>query len=102
MLCLSRQLGYIHEPFNPSRWPGWASEPFPHELVYINSDNEAKYDPILQDVINMRFPLMHHVWEIRDHLSPFAEELHRFKSRTDTDVIDQAGASLRDLRSTCP
>jgi hypothetical protein len=171
MLCLSRQLGYVHEPFNPSRWPGWASERFPHELVYINLDNEAKYDPILRDVINMRFPLAHHVWEIRDarhlwrvsrdwqrslryslhgyqpllkdpdalfsaewlsrrfdmqvvvlirhpagfassvkrlnwpllpspwvwqealmrdHLSPFADELHGFKSRTDTDVIDQA------------
>lgn len=171
MLCLSRQLGYIHEPFNPSRWPGWAMERFPHELVYVNSENEARYYPVMQDVINMRFPLMHHIREIRDprhlwrltrdwqrslrysrrkyqpllkdpdalfsaewlsrrfdmqvvvlirhpagftssvkrlnwsllpspwvwqealmrdYLSPFADELHRFKSRTDTDVVDQA------------
>jgi hypothetical protein len=178
MLCLSRQLGYIQEPFNPSRWPGWAPERFPHELVYINPDNEDTYDPILQDVINMRFPLLHHVREIRDPrqlwrvtrdwqrslryslrryqpllkdpdalfsaewlsrrfdmevvvlirhpagfassikrlnwpllpspwvwqealmrdlLSPFAEELQGFKSRTDTDVIDQAVLTWKSL-----
>ena len=164
-------MAYIHEPFNPSRWPGWAKERFPHELVYINSENEAQYYPVLRDVINMRFPALHHIWEIRDprhiwrvtrdwqrslrysfgtyqpllkdpdalfsaewlsrrfdmrvvvlirhpagfvssikrlnwsllpspwvwqealmrdYLSPFADELHRFKSRTDVDVIDQA------------
>jgi hypothetical protein len=178
MLCLSRQLGYIQEPFNPSRWPGWAAERFPHELVYINPDNEDTYDPILQDVINMRFPLLHHVREIRDPrqlwrvtrdwqrslryslhkyqplmkdpdalfsaewlsrrfgmevvvlirhpagfassikrldwpllpspwvwqealmrdlLSPFATELQGFKSRTDTDVIDQAVLTWKSL-----
>jgi hypothetical protein len=171
MLCLSRQLGYIHEPFNPWRWPGWARERFPHELVYVNTENEARYLPIVRDVIRMRFPLMHHVREMRrpahvwrlardwqrslrysmhgwppllkdpdalfsaewlarrfdmqvvvmvrhpagfassikrlnwallpamwiwqdslmrDYLSPYADELRGFKSRTDTDAIDQA------------
>ena len=178
MLCLSGQLGYIHEPFNPWRWPGWAAERFPHELVYVNSDNEATYYPVLRDVINMRFPLIRHlpqirdprhvwrlardwgaslrysrskyqpllkdpdalfssewlarqfdmqvvilvrhpagfassvkrlqwpllpaqwVWQetlMRDYLSPFKEELYRFKSRTDTDVIDQAVLTWKAL-----
>ena len=64
MLCLSKEMGYIHEPFNPARWPGWASERFPHELVYVNAENEATYFPVMQDVLNMRFPLMHHIREI--------------------------------------
>ena len=66
MLCLSGQLGYIHEPFNPWRWPGWAAERFPHELVYVNSENEATYYPVLRDVINMRFPLIRHLPQIRE------------------------------------
>lgn len=66
MLCLSNQLAYIHEPFNPWRWPGWARERFPHELVYVNKENEDTYLPIVRDVMEMRFPLMQHVREIRD------------------------------------
>lgn len=178
MLCLSKEMGYIHEPFNPARWPGWASERFPHELVYVNAENEATYFPVMQDVLNMRFPLMHHIPEIRDprhvwrlardwqrslryslrrcqpllkdpdalfsaewlartfdlhvvvlirhpagfassikrlnwpilpspwvwqeglmrdYLSPYAEELQRFKSRTDTDVLDQAILTWKSL-----
>ena len=180
MLCLSRQLGYIHEPFNPWRWPGWAAQRFPHELVYINSENEATYYPVLQDIINMRFPLIRHLSEIRDprhvwrlirdwqrsvryaiceyqpllkdpdalfsaewlakrfemrvvvlirhpagfassvkrlncallpspwvwqaalmrdYLSPFEQELQRFKSRNDTDIMDQAVLTWKSLYS---
>ena len=34
---------------------------------------------------------------MRDYLSPFKEELYRFKSRTDTDVIDQAVLTWKAL-----
>jgi Sulfotransferase family len=180
MLTLSKQLGYVHEPFNPSRWPGWASERFPHELVYISGANETKYYPIVRDVINVRFPWRQHlehvrepshvwrfvrdwqrsvryrfrrlqplikdpdalfsaewlarrfglqivvlvrhpagfassikrlnwsllpspwVWQeqlMEDYLPDLAEELHRFKFRTDTDVIDQAILTWKSLYS---
>ncbi|HVM35795.1 MAG TPA: sulfotransferase [Actinomycetota bacterium] len=57
MLAHSGTLGYIHEPFLPSRAPGWLSEPMPYWYMYICADNDHLYRSALERVVNLRFPV---------------------------------------------
>ena len=54
---MSHEAGYIHEPFNPNRSPGWIAEPLPYWFMHICVDNEAFYEPAVRRVIEMRYPL---------------------------------------------
>ncbi|MBA3350704.1 MAG: sulfotransferase [Actinobacteria bacterium] len=57
MLCLSGEAGYIHEPFNPTRRPSWSGGRIPLWFQYICAENEAQFEPILNDVLEFRYPL---------------------------------------------
>jgi sulfotransferase family protein len=47
MLCQSRELVYVHEPFNPGLWPRWFPTPLPYRNLYVCAENEATYlDPV--------------------------------------------------------
>jgi hypothetical protein len=58
ILSLSGEAGYIHEPFNSSRWPGWTATRLPHRFLHINSENETQYEPIIEGVLRMQFPVL--------------------------------------------
>jgi hypothetical protein len=57
MLCASREAGYVHEPFNPNRSPGWFPEPLPYWFMYLTEENAAPYERALEDLLAFRYPL---------------------------------------------
>jgi Sulfotransferase family len=61
MLAADRSLGYVHEPFNPNRWPGWLRERPPYWYTYITEQDEEKYGPLVQDLLKFRYPLWDHL-----------------------------------------
>ncbi len=65
LLCLSGEAGYVHEPFNVGRRPGWAAGRFPHWFQYVCSENEAPYIGVLEEVLAFRYPLWRQLGEIR-------------------------------------
>lgn len=65
MLCLSRELAYVHEPFNPGIWPRWMPERLPFRNLYICSENEGSFLGPVRDVIERRFPWRQQIGDIR-------------------------------------
>jgi Sulfotransferase family len=66
MLCLSREAGYIHEPFNPDRKPGWAGGRIPLWFTYVTESNESRYAPIIDEVLRFHYPLRPNLAFVRD------------------------------------
>lgn len=58
MLCQSGEAGYLHEPFNPNRSPGWFREPLPYWFMHITHENEDAYAASVQDMIDFRYPVV--------------------------------------------
>ena len=56
MLCQSRELVYVHEPFNPGVWPSWFPDPLPYRNLYVCADNEAGYLGAVQNILERRTP----------------------------------------------
>jgi hypothetical protein len=75
MLALSPGVGYVHEPFNVARWPGWTRRPLPHWYQYVCEDNEAAYVDLVDDILRFRYPLMN-LLAVRDlrHLAQVGGE----------------------------
>ncbi len=65
MLCLSNEAGYIHEPFNPNRRPGWSGNRIPCWFLYIGDHNEDHYRPVIEDVLHFRYPVRLNAAELR-------------------------------------
>jgi sulfotransferase family protein len=65
MLAASGTLGYMHEPFNPNRWPGWMPRRVPHWYLYVTDENEAEFEPLVRDLLSFRYPLGHHLGQSR-------------------------------------
>jgi hypothetical protein len=57
MLALSPNVGYVHEPFNVQRFPGWTRERFPHWYLHVTEENEARYAGVVEDVLRFRYPI---------------------------------------------
>ena len=56
-LALSPNVGYVHEPFNVQRWPGWMREELPHWYLHVTEENEARYEKLVEDVLRFRYPI---------------------------------------------
>ncbi|HEX2295753.1 MAG TPA: sulfotransferase [Actinomycetota bacterium] len=56
MLCASREAGYVHEPFNPNRSPGWFPERLPYWFMYLTEENAAPYERAVEDLLALRYP----------------------------------------------
>ncbi|MFN2587238.1 MAG: sulfotransferase [Actinomycetota bacterium] len=57
MLCASRAAGYVHEPFNPNRSPGWFLEPLPYWFMYLTEENATPYERDVARLLELRYPL---------------------------------------------
>lgn len=66
MLCMSGEAGYIHEPFNPDRKPGWAGGQVPLWFTYVTHENESRYAPIIDDAVRFRYPLRRNLAFVRN------------------------------------
>ena len=79
MLCLSREAGYIHEPFNPRRRPGWSGDRIPHWFLYVCPDNEQFYEGVARDVLRFRYPVARNVSAVRGarQAALFAQDVAR-------------------------
>jgi hypothetical protein len=56
MLCLSGEAGYIHEPFNPARKPGWLAVPVPFWFLHISRENEKDFRPAVERLLRFDYP----------------------------------------------
>jgi hypothetical protein len=76
MLAVAPRVAYLHEPLSPRRWPGWLREPPPHWFLYVCEENEARYAPLVEEVLALRYPLAS-VLQVRDARQAFqlAEEV---------------------------
>jgi hypothetical protein len=61
MLCLSGEAGYIDEPFNPSRWPGWMPTRPPYWYLYVSEENARVYRAVMEQVLRFRYPTRRHI-----------------------------------------
>jgi hypothetical protein len=57
MLCASREAGYVHEPFNPNRSPGWFVDPLPYWFMYLTEENAAPHEQAIEDLLALRYPM---------------------------------------------
>ena len=58
MLTLSGETGYMHEPFNPRRVPGWSGHRIPYWFLYVTEENEEHYLDVVEDVLAFRYPAL--------------------------------------------
>ena len=65
MLCASGEAAYIDEPFTPSRSPAWLAEPLPYWFMYITDDNAAEYREPLERVMELRYPVLNVLRNVR-------------------------------------
>lgn len=77
MLCRSREAGYIHEPFNPARFPGWSGGRIPYWFLYVTEENEPYYEHLVEDILDFRYPLRWNLGGLRGpkQLARFATDL---------------------------
>jgi hypothetical protein len=57
MLCASGEAGYIHEPFNPKRRPGWGGDRIPYWFLYVTPANEHFYKPVIESALAFHYPI---------------------------------------------
>ena len=55
---MAPRMGYVHEPFNPQRWPGWSPRIPPHWYLYVCRENEGEHEPWIRDVLSFRYPIL--------------------------------------------
>jgi hypothetical protein len=65
MVHLSGATGYLHEPFNPNRRPGWSGGRIPYWYLYVTQENERFYEPVLDDVLSYRYSLRRGLKDLR-------------------------------------
>jgi hypothetical protein len=65
MLCASGEAGYIHEPFNPKRRPGWTGDRIPWWFLYVTEDNEHHYKPLIDRALAFHYPIHDNLSSLR-------------------------------------
>lgn len=65
MLCLSNELAYVHEPFNPGIWPRWLASPISFRNLYICEENGADYESEMGKIVARKFPFRQQIRDIR-------------------------------------
>ncbi|HEY7874453.1 MAG TPA: sulfotransferase [Actinomycetota bacterium] len=58
MLCATGEAGYIHEPFNPKRTPGWGGGRIPWWYLYVTEANESYYRSVVERALAFRYPIV--------------------------------------------
>lgn len=74
MIDLSDEIGYIHEPFNPTS--GITGELFKKWFTYICEENEEPYKKAIGDYLNFEYPFARKIKEAktwRDYARPFRD-----------------------------
>jgi hypothetical protein len=66
MLCATGEAGYVHEPFNPKRRPGWSGDRFPYWFMYVTESNEHFYKPVVERALSFRYPIRDNVATLRE------------------------------------
>lgn len=79
MLCASGELGYVHEPFQPRRSPGWLPVPMPYWFMHVCEDNERTYVRDVERLMSLRYPVARSLRRSRSphNLATQAQEIAR-------------------------
>ena len=88
ILTVSRELGYINEPFNRSVSPGSLRIPAESRYPYISEENEEQFLPPFAELLAFQYPL--------------ARELRRCRNRTDLQHTVKSWRSFVDSRGRRP
>jgi hypothetical protein len=65
MLCATGEAGYVHEPFNPKRRPGWGGDRFPYWFMYVTESNEGFYKPVVERALSFHYPIRDNLGALR-------------------------------------
>jgi len=90
MLCAGGDAFYIHEPFNArAAGPVWLPKKFPYWYFYFTSENAAEYENALENVMNLRYPVLDGIRKVRNL---------RYLLRLGRDSFASLNARLQDER----
>jgi hypothetical protein len=64
MISNSKEVGYIHEPFNIDEKISINPSPFIHWFQYISEENGNDYLSTFENIINFRYPLINNIVKI--------------------------------------
>lgn len=67
MLAASPRVAYISEPLNVNHRPGVFSAPVPYWYQVINENNETKYLPAFQSLLEYRYHVFDEIKSLRSH-----------------------------------
>ena len=80
MLCATGEAGYIHEPFNPKRRPGWGGDRFPYWFMYVTEANEDFYKPVVERALAFKYPIRDNLAAVRSARGVALFSLDLFRS----------------------
>jgi len=67
ILATAPKVKYIHEPFNPDRFPDYRNKPFFSDwFQYICEDNSGNYESIFEDIIHSKSPIQIGLANVRE------------------------------------
>ena len=80
MLAATPEVGYIHEPFNPTHRPGICNVLFPYRFTYITEENEAPYYEPLKETLAFHFSVKAEISAIQSlrHVGRMARNYKNF------------------------
>ena len=65
MLSVTRQVGYIHEPFNVDIGIGASPQPPEHWFQYLCKENAEGYNRVFGDLLGFKYPLFRNLAKVR-------------------------------------
>ena len=77
MLALSKNIGYIHEPFNTDHNIGRISKQFDYRFQYIEIDEKSKYEKLFIDLIDFKYNLNNAINSVKT-LQDFGNKIREF------------------------
>ncbi len=77
MLALSKNIGYIHEPFNTDHNIGRIAKQFDYRFQYIELGKKSKYEKLFKDVVDFKYNLNNAIKSVAT-LSDFGYKIREF------------------------
>ena len=88
MLALSKNIGYIHEPFNTDHNIGRIAKQFDYRFQYIELGKKSKYEKLFKDVMDFKYNLNNAIKSVST-LSDFGYKIREFGQTAQNRVLNR-------------
>ena len=88
MLALSKNIGYIHEPFNTDHNIGRIAKQFDYRFQYIELGKKSKYEKLFKDVMDFKYNLNNAIKSVAT-LSDFGYKIREFGQTAQNRVLNR-------------